>query len=124
MEASVPVTFKVVARISAALYRVRLVLALAGCTALVWFTYVVFASDGASAVALLPLTLTVWVALALGMAHSLAALPPGIAPGDGLILRWRKRFRQAVYALVLVAMLVLTGFVLVLSWRAVGVILA
>jgi hypothetical protein len=124
MEGSVPVTFKVVARVSAALYRVRVVLAVAGCTALAWFAYIVFVSDGASTVALLPLTLAVWVALALGMAHSLAALPPAIAPGDSLIRRFRKRFRQAVYALVLVAMLGLTGFVLMLSWRTLGVIAA
>ena len=54
MDASVPVTFKVVARISALLYRVRLVLVVAGCMALAWFAYVVFASNGSSTVALLP----------------------------------------------------------------------
>jgi hypothetical protein len=124
MEASVPVTLKVVARISAVLYRVRHVLLLAGGAALAWFVYVVVASDGPSTAALLPLTLAVWVALALAMAHSLATLPPGITPGDGIIRRFRKRVRLAVYGLVLVVMLGLTGFVLMLSWRALGVIMA
>lgn len=123
MERSGPVTLRLVAAIAATLYRVRMLLLVAGVAAVVWFVLAVVDTEAVSTAALLPLTLVLWVGLALAMAYTLPRLPPTVLPGDGLILRLRKRFNQAAYGLALIAMLALSGFVLLLSWRTLGVIL-
>ncbi|HUF72948.1 MAG TPA: hypothetical protein VMR74_08630 [Gammaproteobacteria bacterium] len=123
MEPSVPVTLRVVATVAAALYRLRGLLLIAGAAALVWLGLVILEPERASTSALLPLTLVLWAALALAMAYTLPQLPPAIAAGDGLALRLRKRLRQAAYGLAFVAMLLVAGFVLYLSWRALPLVI-
>lgn len=122
MEPSVPVTLRVVAAVATALYRLRGLLLVAGIAALVWLGLVVVAPERASTTALLPLTLVLWVALALSIAHTLPRLPPTIAASDGMMLRFRKRLSQAAYGLTLVAIVSVGGFVLYLSWRALPLI--
>jgi hypothetical protein len=122
MEPSVPVTLRVTATVAAALYRLRALLLIAGAAALVWLGLVILEPERASTSALLPLTLVLWVGLALSMAFTLPRLPPAIAAGDGLTVRFRKRLRQAAYGLAFLAMLLVGGFVLYLSWRAVSLV--
>lgn len=118
MEPSVPVTLRVVATVAAALYRMRSLLLVAGAAAGVWLGLVILAPERASTSALLPLTLALWVGLALSIAYTLPRLPPTIAADDGVMRRLRKRLGQAAYGLTLAAIVAVSGFVLYLSWRA------
>jgi hypothetical protein len=124
MEPSVPVTLRVAAAVAAVLHRLRGVLLVAGIATMAWLALVILDTDRASTAALLPLTLALWIGLALSMAHTLARLPPLVADGDGFRLRLRKRLEQAAYGLACLAILILGGFVLFLSWRALPLALA
>lgn len=123
MERPGSVTLKLAAAIAAMLYRLRPLLVILGLVSGGWFIVAVLDTGAASTSALLPLTLLLWVGLGLSVASTLPRLPPVVAPGDGLLLRIRKRLRLAAYGLAFAAMLLLTGIVLVVSWRALGLLL-
>jgi hypothetical protein len=124
MERSGPVTLRLVAAIAATLFRLRLLLLIVGIAAGVWFVLAVVDTEAVSTAALLPLTLVLWVGLALAVAYTLPRLPPAVMPGDGLIRRLRTRLQQAAYGFAVIAMLALSGFVLMLSWRTLGLVLS
>lgn len=124
MERPGSVTLKVAAAIAAVLNRLRPLLVVLGLVSGGWFIAAVVDTDAASTRALLPLTVLLWVGVALSVASTLPRLPPAVAPGDGLLLRIKKRLSLAAYGLAFVAMLSLTGIVLVVSWRALGLLLA
>jgi hypothetical protein len=124
MERPGSVTLKVAGALAAVLNRLRPLLAVLGLVSGGWFIAAVVDTDAASTRALLPLTVLLWVGVALSVASTLPRLPPAVAPGDGLLLRIKKRLSLAAYGLAFVAMLSLTGIVLVVSWRALGLLLA
>jgi hypothetical protein len=124
MERPGSVTLKLAAAIAAVLYRLRPLLVVLGLVSVGWFIVAVLDTDAASTTALLPLTLLLWVGLALSVASTLPRLPPAVVPGDGLLLRIKKRWRLAAYGLAFAAMLLLTGIVLAVSWRVVGLLLS
>lgn len=123
MERPGAVTLKLAAAIAAVLYRLRPFLLILGLVSGGWFIVVVLDTNAASTTALLPLTVLLWVGLALSVASTLPRLPPAVVPGDGLLQRIKKRMSLAAYGLAFVAMLSLTGIVLVVSWRALGLLL-
>ena len=105
------------------LYRLRGVFLLVGIAAGIWLVIAIANPATASARALLPITLMLWMALALAIGYTLPDLPPNIASGDDLRLRIKKRVSQAGYGLAVLAMLGLSGFTLFLSLRTVSLVL-
>ena len=117
------VTLKLTASMARMLYRLRGVFLLVGIAAGIWLGIAIANPATASARALLPITLMLWMALALAIGYTLPDLPPNIASGDDLRLRIKKRVSQAGYGLAVLAMLGLSGFTLFLSLRTVSLVL-
>ena len=104
------------------LYRLRAVFLLVGIAAGVWLVIAILNPATASVSALLPISLMLWVALALGIGYTLPQLPAGIASGDGLRLRIKKRAIQFAYWLAILAILGIGIFALLISFRAFGLV--
>jgi hypothetical protein len=100
------------------LYRLRSVFVLVGIGSGIWLAIAIANPAIESRRALLPITLMLWVALALAIGYTLPQLPPSIGPGDGLRLRIKKRFSQGGYWLAILAILGLSAFALLQSFRA------
>lgn len=112
------VTLDTVAMLATALYRVRLFLLAVGLIAAAWFVLSIIDSSAASVEALLPLSLGLWAALALGIGHTLTLRPPAIEPGDSFGRRLRKRLILVAYVAAVVAILGLGAIAVLFSVRA------
>lgn len=118
MEAPSRVTLKLIAGGAAVLFRLRVVFVVIAIAAGIWFGWAIANPATQSAKALIPLTVMLWAGLALGIGYMLPSAPQAILPGDGFWLRTKKRCVLFGYALAVLAALVLGGFALVLSLRA------
>lgn len=105
------------------LYRLRGVFLLVGFGAGIWLAIGIANPAVESSRALAPITLMLWMALALGIGYTLTHLPPSVATDDGFRMRIRKRFSQAGYWLAVLTVLGLSAFTLLLSLRAFGLLL-
>jgi hypothetical protein len=118
MEAPGRVTLRAMAATAAALHRFRLALLGFAAVAGVWFGVELLRPQADSPRSLLALTLLLWSVLGLGTGLTLPRLPSPVAAEDRLAIRLRKRLTLAGYAVVALGMLVLGGFTLVLTLRA------
>jgi hypothetical protein len=119
MEAHSRVTFKLFARVATWFFRVRGVLILIGVVAAIWLAMVIAIPATASARALVPLSLILWIAVALGTAYTLPLLPPPIVAADGFWQRTRKRLLAFGYGLAVVAALALGATAVLMTVRAI-----
>ena len=113
------VTLNTIASAATWLFRLRRALFVVGLVAVAWFAIAFASPEATSADALLPLSLGLWVALALGVGHTLTQAPPAVAPDDGFGLRLRKRLGQAGYVVVVVAVVALGALAVFLTFRAI-----
>ena len=118
MEAKSRVTLKLIAGTAALLFRLRAVFIVVAIGAGIWFGWTVFVPEIQSAKALVPLAVLLWSVLALGIGYLLPEPPLAIAPGDGFWSRTKKRCILLGYGLAVAAALLLGGFALMLSLRA------
>jgi hypothetical protein len=107
-----------IAAVATVLLRLRYVLFIIGFAAVAWFIFLLANPEASSAEALLPLSLGLWVALALGIGYTLTRAPPGVAPGDGLGRRIRIRLLQGGYGIVVLGVVVLGAMAVLLTLRA------
>ena len=123
MQAFTRVTLKLsiaMASVAAVLFKLRRIFLVVGVVATIWFGIAITNPDTKSTDGLLPLTLGLWVALALAIGYTLPRLPQAVVSGDGFGLRVRKRLTQAAYVLAMIAMLGLAGFACSFSLRTVS----
>lgn len=118
MEPKSRVTLKLIAGSANLLFGLRGLFIIVAIAAGIWFGWTVFGAETESAKALVPLAVLLWSVLALGIGYLLPALPPAITPGDGFWTRTKKRCIQLGYGLAVAAALILGGFALMLSLRA------
>lgn len=118
MEPKSRVTLKLIAGSAAVLFRLRGVFIVIAVAAGIWFGWTVFGSEPESAKALVPLAVLLWSVLALGIGYLLPGLPPAIGAGDGVWASIKKRCILLGYGLAVAAALILGGFALLLSLRA------
>ena len=113
------VTLATVASFATVLFSLRALLFIVGLGSAGWFVWSMIDTGVSSARALLPLSIMLWSALGLGIAYTLTRAPPAIAADDRLGRRIAKRLGQFGYAVAVVLILMLGGFALMLSIRAV-----
>ncbi|HEY5666802.1 MAG TPA: hypothetical protein VIV64_08780 [Gammaproteobacteria bacterium] len=118
MERSRLVTLDAVAALATFLFRLRRFLLGVCVIAGAWFVVSVVDSSAASARALLPLSLGLWSALALGIGYTLTRRPPAIGPEDGFGRRLSKRLVLAAYVVAVAGILALAAFAVLFSVRA------
>jgi hypothetical protein len=118
MEPKSRVTLKLIAGAATLLFRLRGVFIVIAVAAGIWFGWSVFGSEFDSATALIPLAVLLWSVLALGIGYLLPGLPPAIGAGDRFWVRTKKRCILLGYGLAVASALILGGFALLLSLRA------
>jgi hypothetical protein len=124
MEGSRLVTLDTVAAVATFLFRIRRLLLAVCVVAGAWFVASVVDSSAASARALLPLSLGLWSALALGIGYTLTRRPPAIRPDDGFGRRLIKRLVLAAYVVAVAGILALAASAVLFSIRAFDLALA
>jgi len=118
MEPKSRVTLNLIAGAATVLFKLRGVFIVIAVAAGIWFGGSDFGSAPESARALVPLAVLLWSVLALGIGYLLPALPPAIGAGDRFWTRTKKRCLVLGYGLAVAAALLLGGFALLLSLRA------
>lgn len=118
MEPKSRVTLKLIARSARLAFRLRGVFIVIAIAAGIWFGWTIFGLETESAESLVPLAILLWSVLALGIGYLLPGLPPAIAAGDGFWTRTKKHCSLIAYGLAVAAALILAGFALLLSLRA------
>ena len=121
MEGGGPVTLQRLAAFAAFLARIRPIFFGAGIVAIAWLVFEVGWGTRGSARALLALSAVLGIGIALAAGFTLAVLPRGVRPGDGLGVRIRQRFARFAYVAALLLCLGLLGLATSLAFRAIGV---
>jgi len=113
-------------RLAQWLYRFRVVLWIVGATSTALFSGTLFLSDGTltAAYALVSLTLLLWVLWLLAVAYCFFEPAPVPDSGARLWTRAKVKFRRATVWILAIVMSLFFGLVIVMTTRAIGIVLA
>jgi len=113
-------------RLAQRLYRLRFVLWVVGATSVALFAGALFLSGGTidAAYALVSLTLLLWALWLLAVSYCFVEPAPVLDSGARLWTRTKVKLRRAMLWTLAVAMILLFGLAIVMTTRAVGIVLA
>ncbi|MFP6829501.1 MAG: hypothetical protein VCC36_10785 [Gammaproteobacteria bacterium] len=112
-------------RLAQRLYRLRVVLWIVGATSTALFGAALFSSGGTidAAYALVSLTLLFWALWLLAVAYSFVEPAPVVDSGARFWARVKVKLRRAMFWILAVAMTLLFVLALVMTTRAIGIVL-
>ncbi len=113
-------------RLAQRLYRLRVVLWVVGATSVALFAGALFLSGGTidAAYALVSLTLLLWTLWLLAVSYCFVEPAPVLDTGARFWARAKVKLRRAMLWTLAVAMILLFGLAIVMTTRAVGIVLA